>query len=435
MPRWGYTLLVRIILPAVLLWLGIRNLRHRSQRVNLAHRLGFGLARRHDRPVWVHAASVGEVQSAAPLIRALSGDHAGRTILLTSGTATGLQHAQWLFADLLVPDDASAALRFLVVPFDLPGAARRFLQANQPRALILIETELWPNLIREADVRGIPLALISARVSEWSTARYLRFAPQLLRETLSRFQCIAAQSAADANRFIELGAEPGSVTVAGNLKFDFVLPEGLSGRAAALRARVAPARAMWVAGSTHPGEEAQCIAAQRELWQRAQATGIAAPLCVMAPRHPQRFDSVATWLQQEGISTRRHSLTQTVDADTQVLLLDTLGELLEFYAASDAAFVGGSLVPVGGHNLLEPAQLGKPTLTGPYSFNSPEAAQLLESANGLRRVSDAHSLATELWEILHGAPEARECGTHAALAVAANRGATARVLTLLAPML
>jgi 3-deoxy-D-manno-octulosonic-acid transferase len=349
-------------------------------------------------------------------------------------TATGYERAQHLFGDLLQPKKAGPTLSLAYAPFDLPGAARRFLRAHQPVAALFLETELWPNLIAAAAGQGVPVALISARVSARSTQRYSRFASRLMRSTLGHIRLIATQSDADSQRFLRLGASESSVHEIGNIKFDFPLPAGLAVRAELLRTKLGPTRPVWVAGSTHAGEEQQCLAAHRTLLQQTFERG-AAPLLVLAPRHPERFEHVAQWLQAQEIRFARHSLGNPVAADTELLLLDTLGELLNFYAACNVAFVGGSLVPVGGHNLLEPAALSKPTITGPHTFAAPDAARLLEDANGLIRVSDADSLAAALWTLFSNPQEAVASGGRAALAVATNRGATERALALLEPML
>jgi 3-deoxy-D-manno-octulosonic-acid transferase len=435
MPRWLYTLTLRLALPFVLVVLAFRGWREPQRRMDLSARLGLALAPDARAPLWLHGASVGEVQAAAGLIRLLRERHPSLPLLLTCGSATGQSRARLLYGDLLLPDESGGPpLVLRPAPFDLPGAVRRFLDASAPRGLVLLETELWPNLIAGAGERGVPLAMLSARVSERSTQRYLGWARGLLRDSLQRIGLIGAQTAEDAQRFERLGAREGSVQVKGNLKFDFPLPPDIEARGAALRALHAPQRPLWVAGSTHPGEEGQVIDAQRGLVRRIAARGAPAPLLVMAPRHPERFASVAQWLEAQGLRSQRRSALvdgQALAPDVDVLLLDTLGELLGWYAAADIAFVGGSLVPVGGHNLLEPAALARPVLTGPYSFNSPEAARLLEQAEALVRVTDADSLARQLAELLEDPRRARALGARAALAVEANRGAALRSLAAL----
>ena len=434
MARLLYTLLLTLLLPVIIIWMLWRGWRNPVHRGSLRQRLAIGLQPRKDRPLWLHAASVGEVQALAGLVRLLHQSQPQQRLLISVGTPTGVTRARDLFAAQMQPRaDGAQLVTVVLAPIDLPGAAHRFLAANRPISGAFVETEIWPNMIAVAARAGVPLSMVSARVSERSTLRYLRFAPILLRHTLLHIRCIGAQSAADAQRFLRLGADPQTVHVIGNLKFDFPLPGNIEQQGRELRARYATGRPLWVAGSTHPGEEETCVAAQQELVNAARAAGEIEPLLVLAPRKPQRFDEVAAWLTARGIRFARRSSSGPAIApgSIEVLLVDTLGELLAFYAAADLAFVGGSLVPVGGHNLLEPAALGKPTVTGPHSFNSPEAARLLEEANALLRVSDAKSLADTVHRLLADPVFAAAQGRRAADAVVANRGAAARALEMI----
>lgn len=434
MPRWLYTCLLGLLLPAVMVWMKWRGWRNPAHRGSLRERLALGLPQREDRPLWLHAASVGEVQALAGLIRLLIERLPAQTLLITVGSPTGVSHARGLFAEEMQTRAGGAQrVTILLSPFDMPGIARRFLAASRPVAGAFVETEIWPNMIAAAAHSSVPLAMVSARVSERSTRSYQRFAPGLLRKTLSRFRNIGAQSPADAQRFIRLGADPARVQVIGNLKFDFPLPPEIQDQGRRLRARYAPDRPMWVAGSTHPGEEEICLVAQRDLIARALAAGKAAPLLALAPRRAERFDAVATWLTDQGIGFVRHSAADpALDPGAfDVLLVDTLGELLALYSAGDVAFVGGSLVPVGGHNLLEPAALGKPILSGPHSSNSPEAARLLEEGDALVRVVDAPGLAQAVHRLITEPAAASSMGQRAAAAVQANRGAAERALSMI----
>lgn len=425
MLRVLYTTLLRLVLPIVAVLFWWRGRRDPVRRVNLRERMGRLPRRSGPQPVWVHAVSVGEVQAAAGLIRLLRERDPRRPVLLTMATATGRQRARELYRDPGVEQ------RF--APFDLPGAATRFLRAERPCLAILLETELWPNLLSACAREAVPAAMASARLSERSLRRYQGFAPGLMRRTLRLLSRIGAQGEADAARFIALGADPACVEVTGNVKFDVSLPADIEVRAEEVRKRWAGGRQCWVAGSTHPGEEKQLLEAQRRL--ASERAGIP-PLLVMAPRHPERFDAVAQWLGREGVSfVRRSDASAVVDAGTQVLLLDTLGELLGFYAAGDVAYVGGSLVPVGGHNLLEPASLGKPVVSGPHHFNSPEAASRLGACGALQVVHDGSALADAVGALLSDPEEAVRRGRAGREVVRLNRGAAARSLALLAPWL
>jgi 3-deoxy-D-manno-octulosonic-acid transferase len=407
------------IISAMLLWRGLRD---RSYWHNFSERFGFG-ARLAPYGVWLHAVSVGEVQACAPLVSALYQRHPGLALTVTTFTPTGAARARALFGNL-------AQVRY--IPFDLPGAARRFLARVQPRLAVIFETELWPNLYRECGRRRVPLVLASARISARSVGRYQRLGA-LFRDTLSQAVVVAAQAEGDAERFRALGAAATSTHVTGNLKFDFEVPPDIAQRGARLRAQYAPERALWVAGSTHGGGEEQALL---DAHQRVRAAHPGA-LLVLAPRHPPRFDEVAKSLAQGGVSFVRRSQAGEAGAGQtcQVVLLDSLGELLDFYAAADVAFVGGSLVPIGGHNLLEPAALGVPILTGPNNFNSAEIARLLIERGAAEVVHDAAQLGARVSALLADPGERERMGAAASAAVDGNRGALSNLLALIEPLL
>lgn len=385
----------------------------------LMQRFGFGppLA---GQPLWIHAASVGEMQLAAALVRALRARRPDLPILVTAFTPTGAARAAALGPEVTV--------RYL--PYDLPGSVRRFLRRAQPRLALILETELWPTLFSQCRRRHIPLIIASARLSSRSARRYRRFGA-LFRDAL-RETVVAAQSPEDADRFRAIGAEPARTHVTGNLKFDCALPPGIAARGRQLRERYAPGRALWVAGSTHEGEEEAVIDAHRRV--RAE---LPEALLVLAPRHPQRFEAVAAALAAQDVAYVRHSRSPqpAAVARAEVVLLDTLGELLDVYAAADAAFVGGSLVPVGGHNLLEPASLGRPIATGPHQFNAEEVARLLLECGAARQVRDAGELAQCMLGWLREPTERARAGARGEAVVAANRGALERLLGLISPLL
>jgi 3-deoxy-D-manno-octulosonic-acid transferase len=341
---------------------------------------------------------------------------------VTTFTPTGAARARALFGNL-------AEVRYL--PYDLPGAVRRFLKRVEPRLAVIFETELWPNLYRECGRRRVPLVLASARVSERSLGRYRRLGA-LFSHALSQASIVAAQGEADAARFRALGADAGSTHVTGNLKFDLELPEDLGERGRRLRSRYAPMRPLWVAGSTHEGEEAAVLEAHRQV-QLIHPHA----LLVIAPRHPARFAPVAQQLTQSGVRFARRSDRSGADGAPApfVLLLDSLGELLEFYAAADVAFVGGSLVPIGGHNLLEPAALGLPILTGPHNSNGAEVARLLIARGAAEIVHSAQELGTRVSALLSDPAQRARIGSQGRAAVAGSRGALSKLLALIEPLL
>ena len=396
---------------ALLAW---RNRRDRTQWRRLGERFGFGPAVPGG-PVWIHASSVGEVQVAAVLVKGLRERFPADPVLVTTFTPTGAARA-----DALRP---AVSTRYL--PYDLPGSVRRFLDGARPRLAIILETELWPNLYRECRRREVPLIIASARLSMRSARRYRLFGA-LFREALS-MATVAAQSETDAQRFRSIGSTPGRTCVMGNLKFDFTPPADIDARGRRLRASCAAGRPLWVAGSTHEGEEQAIIEAHRLIRQNHPQA-----LLVLAPRHPKRFPEVAALLETQGMDFVNRSGAASAE-EAEVLLLDTLGELLEFYAAADAAFVGGSLVPVGGHNLLEPASLGRPILTGPHQFNGEEIARLLSERGAAVIVHDATELATRLNAWLADAGERERIGALGRAAVEENRGALRRLLELIEP--
>ena len=434
MQRHLYSLILRLALPFAIVAFVWRGWRHAAYRGSLRQRLGLGLAPRHDRPLWLHAASVGELRALAPLLRLLHTE--SLPLVVTVGTPTGLARAHELLAGFGQHQATGICTHVaMAAPWDLPGATRRFLAAVQPRAGVLVETELWPNLLTHARANGVPLVLVSARISDRSLARYQRFARHLMRTTIRRVDRIGAQSEADRRRFIQLGADPSRITVTGNLKHDLQLPVDIAARGAALRTRHAPARQIWVAGSTHAGEEAICLAAHMRLVDAALAGGRHPPLLVLVPRRPERFGEVASWLQTAGVPFARSSEASTALVSRLVLLVDQMGVLLEWYAAADVAFVGGSLVAVGGHNLLEPAALGKPVVAGPDHANAPQIAQELRAAGAMREVVDVDELSAALGEWLGDAEAARLAGACGEAVVAAGRGAAVRARELLAAVL
>jgi 3-deoxy-D-manno-octulosonic-acid transferase len=408
-----YTLLLYLALPLVSLVVAVRGLREPAYWRGWGQRFGFG-SRRAGGGIWVHAVSVGEVQAAAVLIEALATRLAGIEITLSCATPTARTRAQALLPGVDV--------RY--APYDLPASVRRCLARLRPCMLIVLETELWPNLLHEAQRARLPVLIASARVSARTATIYQRL-PGLLRASLGADVWVGAQTEADAQRFAALGVPPARLSVVGNIKFDRTLPPGLLERGAQLRARYGAGRPAWVAGSTHAGEEAIVLEAHRRLLERLPRA-----LLVMAPRHPQRFAAAATSVAGHGLACIRRSLDSPGD-DYQVLLLDTLGELLDFYAAADVAFVGGSLVPIGGHNLLEPAALGLPVLSGPAQFNSPEVARALGGAGALTLVHDAAELAAALERLLADPAARVRQGAAARATIDANRGARERLLQLI----
>jgi 3-deoxy-D-manno-octulosonic-acid transferase len=361
--------------------------------------------------LWVHAVSVGEVNAAAPLIETLRARGAG-SILLTTVTPTGAQRA----GALLGPE---VTHRYL--PYDVPFAVRAFLDRARPRAGIVMETELWPELYHACAARGVPLALVNARLSARSAEGYRRLGG-LVRQTLACARVIAAQSEADAARLRALGAPADRVHVTGSVKFDQPEPDRAGARA--LRAACA-GRPVWFGASTHAGEERQLLAAHAQVRRRH-----ANALLVLAPRHPQRFDAVAATCAQAGFVPARRSNGEN-PAGAAVYLVDTLGELAGLYGAADAAFVGGSWVNAGGHNLIEPAAAGVPCLFGPHMHNFAQLREWVLQAGAGVQVQSPDMLARHLEALWDDPARAARMGAAGRALVAAHRGALARTVRLL----
>ena len=416
MNRTLYTLLFHLGLPlvAIRLWLRARKAPAYAKRVG--ERFALNLPAMQPGGIWVHAVSVGESIAAAPMIRALLKRYPQLPITVTCMTPTGSERIRAMFAD-------EPRVQHCYLPYDLPWAAARFLDRVQPRLAVIMETELWPNHIHQCAKRGIPVALANARLSARSAKGYARFAT-LTRPMLQEMSLIAVQTEAEAERFRQLGARPECVQVTGSIKFDLTIDPQLLIKARALREQwQALARPVWIAASTHEGEDAIVLAAHRQL-----LTNYPDALLILVPRHPERFNSVFDLCQSQGFATVRRSTGELVNAQTQVLLGDTMGELLFLYALADSAFVGGSLVSNGGHNLLEPAALAKPVLSGPHLFNFLEIAALLRDAGALEEVDDAQALALavrRLFELPHDAQFMAQAGLNV---MRANQGALQRLL-------
>ncbi|MDY7116101.1 lipid IV(A) 3-deoxy-D-manno-octulosonic acid transferase [Halomonas sp. SSL-5] len=368
------------------------------------------------RMLWLHCASVGEVQAARPLIEALLERYPGHSLTVTTMTATGAERVR-----ALAEGRQDGRLVHHFVPLDFPRAAARFVARLRPELALFFETELWPNLLHVCRGRGVPVAVVNGRLSPRAFRGYRRLRP-LMREALGCVDWLAAKSEEDAARFAELGMSPRRTTVVGSLKFDITPEGGASEVSERLRTRLGRSR-VWVAGSTHEGEEALLLAAHRRLRERFPDA-----LLILVPRHPQRFEAVAALCEHAGMSVARRSRGEWPEATTAVYLGDTMGELMALYGAADLAFVGGSLVPIGGHNLLEPAALGVPVVTGPELANFADVAMALRGADALVEVADEARLAEALAVLFEDPAERRRLGEAGRGVVAANRGALARTL-------
>jgi len=416
--RAFYSALLFALIPLVLLRLAWRARQQPGYVRHIGERFG-RYARREMGPasaavLWIHAVSVGETHAAEPLVRALQAAYPPHRVLFTHMTPTGRQTSEQIFGD--------SVLR-CQLPYDLPFAVARFLRQYRPLVAVLMETELWPNLIQGCHAAGVPVLLVNARLSERSARGYARLGG-LARETLERLAAVGTQSEADAARLRALGAPRVSVT--GNLKFD----RGPKPADLALGARLRGwfgTRPVLVAASTRQGEEELVLDALE---------GVAPELLtVVVPRHLQRFGEVAQLLARRGVAFQRRSESAPVQAATRVLLGDSMGELFAYYAAADLAFIGGSLLPLGGQNLLEACALGKPVLIGPHAFNFAEATRLALEAGAALQVADVAALAAALRALLADPPRRARMGEAGLRLMQQHQGATQRTLELLRAVL
>jgi 3-deoxy-D-manno-octulosonic-acid transferase len=413
-----YTALGIALLPVLPLRLWWRGRREPEYRRAIAERFGRYETIAPDAPLlWVHAVSVGETRAALPLVQQLKVTYPRASILLTHMTATGRETGRSLFGDRVLQ---------AWLPYDVPFAVRAFIGHFRPVAGFLLETELWPNLVAHAHAKGIPLFLINARMSRRSARRYAHV-PSLMRPLFGRLSGVAAQSPDDATRLAALGAKAPVVT--GNIKFDLAVPAQARALGHELRTRCGATRRVWVAASTRDGEEALILDAL------AQAPLPRDTLLVIIPRHPQRFADVAGLLDSRGVPFVRRSDNRQVPADVGIVLGDTMGELLAYYVAADLAFIGGSLLPLGGQNLIEALAVGAPVLIGPHTFNFNDAAIGAVAAGAALRVADAEALVHAV-DALFRDPAQLDAMREAAGAFhAAHRGATGRLMDWLAPQL
>jgi 3-deoxy-D-manno-octulosonic-acid transferase len=406
-----YTLLLYLLLPWVLLRLLYRSLKAPAYRRRWRERFGLFAGAPSLHGVWIHAVSVGEVQAIEPLVRHLRQQHPGLSLTITTSTPTGSERVRLLFNDDVF---------HVYCPYDLPPAINAFLGKIQPRLLIMVETEIWPNLLAMCKQRHIPALLANGRLSSRSARGYARFSA-FSQKVFSALASVVAQSEADANRFIKLGVPEDRVHISGSIKFDMRISASVQEQSQVLR-RIWGDRPVWVAASTHDGEDEQVLLAHQAILQEVPSA-----LLVLVPRHPERFDKVAMLVQRRGYRMGRRSQSLGCDLQTQVLLGDTMGELLVFLGGADVAFIGGSLVKVGGHNLLEAAAQGVPVVFGPHVFNFSGIARLLRDREAGVMVPDSEILGQQVSAWLQDASERSRIGENGRRVVEENRGALLRL--------
>lgn len=417
--RGLYSGLLYLLLPVTVYHLMWRGLRVREYFQRWGERYALYPQASRQPHVWLHAVSVGEVNAAAPVVNALRAQRPDLRWVITTITPTGSARVRALWGD---------AVDHVYLPYDVPGCVDRFLRQFQPQIALILETELWPNLLFGCRQRQIPVYILNARLSARSLRGYRLLGP-LIRRALRTVTFVAAQSEDDAQRFVRLGAAPEQVAALGNLKFDIKAPDRQD-MVDAFSAHVAGHRPVWIAASTHEGEEAAVLEIHRQL--RARHPGL---LLLWVPRHPERFDKVASLVREQGWEVATRTAQRWPQADTEVFVVDTLGELMGFFACASVAFVGGSLQPIGGHNLLEPAAMATATVTGPHLHNFSEISRRMREAGALLIGQDRDEVAGLLDALLQDEPR-RQAMVKAGLDLVANgRGAVGRILALIASRL
>ncbi|ATM98905.1 MULTISPECIES: lipid IV(A) 3-deoxy-D-manno-octulosonic acid transferase [Proteus] len=415
-----YQVLLYLIQPLIWLRLLLRSRKAPAYRKRWGERYGFCKGKVVPQGILLHSVSVGETLAAVPLVRALRHHYPDLPITVTTMTPTGSERVRSAFGD---------DVYHVYLPYDLPGSVNRFLKTVDPKLVIIMETELWPNLISKLHQRKIPLIIANARLSERSAAGYQKLG-SFVKTMLQKITLIAAQNQEDGERFIELGLKRSHLHVTGSLKFDISVTPELAARAVALRRQWAAHRPVWIATSTHEGEEAIILETHKKL-----LTQFPQLLLILVPRHPERFPKAEQLTREAGLKYTLRSTDAVPDAQTQVVIGDTMGELMLLYGIADLAFVGGSLVERGGHNPLEAAAHAIPVIMGPHTFNFKNICAKLDQAEGLITVTDSESMATAIASLLNDEDYRRYYGRHAVEVLHENQGALLRLLTLLSPYL
>ncbi len=409
MNRFFYTLLLYFLYPLVRRRLKMRGRKEPRYLQHIPERFGNYAQPQTEGAIWLHAVSVGETRAAAPLVERIAKSHPDVPIVITSMTPTGRETAELLYGKI-------ATICYL--PYDYPFAVKRFLGHFRPKLGLLMETELWFNLIHFCRNSSVPLHLVNARLSEKSLKKYQRIS-RLAKNGLEELSAIAAQTGADAKRLESLGAK--NVSVCGNLKFDVEIPENIQD----LRIFLGD-KPVFLAASTREGEEELILDA---------FSGMDEILLLLVPRHPQRFGEVAKLLENRNIPFVRRSEHRPVSPETRVFLGDSMGEMPAYYSACDLAYVGGSLLPLGGQNLIEAAMLGKPVLVGPHTFNFEEATRHAIESGAAIRVDNAAQMAEEAKRLLRDRDSLKAMGYAGLLFASLHRGAADRIMKLISPAL
>ncbi|MDW2032823.1 lipid IV(A) 3-deoxy-D-manno-octulosonic acid transferase [Vibrio sp. 665] len=413
--RIVYTLLLALASP--LLLFGLYKSKPNKPKFGSRWKEHFGITpklKSNDKPIWIHAVSVGESIAATPLIKALKEQNPEQSILVTTTTSTGAEQIAKL-GDLI---------EHRYMPIDFGFAIKGFLKAVQPKQMLIIETELWPNTLNEVHKAGIPISVVNARLSEKSCSNYTKVQP-LFNVMLPCLTQVLCQTDSDAERFERLGVEKKKLSVTGSIKFDIQISEQVKQQGQQLRAQLGDDRPIWIGASTHKGEDEQVLDAHRQVLKSHPNA-----LLVLVPRHPERFDDVFTLCQQQGFNTVRRTSTHAVDTNTQVYLGDTMGEMLTLMGAADICFMGGSLIgdKVGGHNILEPAALGIPVVSGSTYYNFTEIVKAMDHQEAIMLIENSQQLSLFITSLLRDDNHRFALSKKTTAFVAGNAGALNRTL-------
>lgn len=414
--RYFYSTLLYLCLPLVFIRLFWRARKNPAYAKRIPERFGFYKQKIIPNSIWIHAVSVGEVVAAVPMIKELQKTYPQISILVTNTTPTGADRVRTLLGDTVTQ---------IYLPYDFPDAVSRFFKKAQPRLGIIMETELWPNLLHLAGQNKVPTILANARLSERSAQGYLRFA-KLTHEMVQPFSLVIAQTQSDADRFVQLGVDAEKIRITGSIKFDLEIPADLFAKAKTLKQMLGNDRPVLIAASTHQGEDELVLQAFAEIKKVLPQT-----LLILVPRHPERFASVAELCRKQNYKVVLRTENKTCDESVDVFIGDTMGELLLFYAVSDVAYVGGSLVKRGGQNPLEPAAVGLPVLTGPHIFNFTLINQQLQQAGAAIQIHNPQELAEKVVNLLNNKAQRQHLSELAKEFVLRNRGALAKQLKLI----
>jgi len=419
MNRFFYTLLLYIIQPLVFIKLMVRSLRSPQYKNRIAERYGF-FDFNQQGGIWLHSVSVGETIAAVPLIRELQNKYPHKAITITTMTPTGSAQVTKIFGD---------TVQHCYLPYDLPCAMRRTIKRLKPELVIIMETELWPNMIHQLKKKQIPTLLANARLSARSAKGYGKVS-KLVAPMLGEMTAIAAQYQADGQRFIELGLPTDKLHVTGSVKFDIEITKAVTKQVTTLKNQLGSPRPTWIAASTHQGEDEIILEAHKEVLKQHPDA-----LLILVPRHPERFSKVSSLITSQKLTSQNKSELQSLATETQVLLGDTMGEMMSMFGVSNAAFIGGSLVKRGGHNPLEPAAFGLPLTMGPHVFNFASVCDMLSDNQALATVENSQQLAEQILAWFNSPSLAQEDGEKALSVLKLNQGALKRHLDIIDELL